>query len=93
MLLSLTDQHGDGRLKPGINLIDGLCNRGRRVEYPGMGRDSQKLMDTGPGQTPADTTVRQRFDAGLCTVVPLGVSPMCVHENIGVGGNQLPRPA
>ena len=59
MLAGLGEQLGDGRFEPGIDLVQRLGDRRRRVIDPRMAHDREKLVNARPWQPPGDAPLRQ----------------------------------
>ena len=89
----LGQKHKGRRLEPSIHLIEGARQRrGRRVDT-GTGDDGEKFVNARPGNRLGRLALREFRNSLRGCVVKRRVLAMSVNENVGVDGDQAPRPS
>ncbi len=76
-----------------LDLIQRGRQRRRRIEDARMGHDGQEFVHAGPGDRPGRLSLGERSHAAIGRGVPLRIFAVRVDENIGVEGDQPPRPS
>jgi len=87
VISGFTDQVQPGALQPCFDLVNGNLDRGRWVENPRMGNDTEELMQARPCNGPGGFRIGQRFDPIEGNLVERTVLPMRVHQDVGVNRN------
>ena len=89
----LPEQHQGRRLQPGVDLRDGPPDGRRGSEDPWMRGDGEKLVDARPRDRPGRPPFGQAGDAIEGGPVPGRLLAVGVDEEVGVDGDQPPRPS
>ena len=89
----LGEQDNSRRFDPGVNLFDGAVERCRRRVDPRVGHNGDELVNARPGDCPRLLPLGQFGDAGIGGIMPRGVFPVRIDQQVGVYGDHPPRPS
>jgi hypothetical protein len=73
---------------PCLQRLEGGGEWSRWIVNFRMRHNGNKLVETGPRYRPGSTGICELSDPPQGLLVPCGVLPMCINENIGINGNQ-----
>jgi hypothetical protein len=93
MLLRLGEKYQCRGLKQRIDVFERNGERRRWAVYALARHNSEEFVDTGPGNGPRRTALRQPGDAVRRRLMKRSILPVRVDEDVGVEGYHPPRPS
>ena len=91
--LGFPQQDQTRRFQPGVYLLHRLRTWCGRFIDARVRNNGEKFMNTRPGNRPGLAALHLFTDSAAGDIMPCGIFPMSIHQQVGINGYHPPRPS